>query len=42
MRSASPVPIELGGEFIRSPPELTRALHEASLSSVDVVSVSEV
>ena len=35
--SATPVPIELGAEFIHgSAPELARVLHEASLSSVDV------
>jgi monoamine oxidase len=35
--SATPVPIELGAEFIDgSAPELTPVLHEASLSSVDV------
>ena len=40
---ATPVPIELGAEFIHGgAPELTGALHEASLSSVDVVSVSVV
>jgi len=41
--SATPMPIELGAEFIHaSAPELTRTLHEASLSSVDVVSISVV
>lgn len=35
--SATPVPIELGAEFIHgSAPELARVLHEALLSSVDV------
>jgi protoporphyrinogen oxidase len=35
--SATPVPIELGAEFIHgSAPELARVLHEASLSSVGV------
>jgi monoamine oxidase len=35
--SATPVPIELGAEFIHgSAPELARVLHDASLSSVDV------
>ena len=34
---ATPVPIELGAQFIHgSAPELARVLHEASLSSVDV------